>query len=132
MELGNFVFGNSRGKYPIDRENIQPIFERFCELAKIDCYGYVYDSKSPAVKYEVFNDPTNITIKSPTFTIRRYYWGEDENVANLPNFICGGIEICWYKYMLRDAYSNVELTPDIVKEMLNRCLVSLGITDRIV
>lgn len=126
MEIGNFLFGNSRGEFPIDREKFQPLFEEFFEKAGIDNYGHGYEKDGCPSEYIVEDDPTNISVKTDVFLIRPYYWGDDESIANLPNFKYGDIEICWYKYALRDAYSNKELTVDEVKEMLNKCLVSIG------
>ena len=94
MELGNMIFGNSRGEYPIeDRENWQDKFwEIFDDV--FDYYGY----------YEKFKeDPEHTTdrggYENDVFLINPYYWGEDDDIAVLPNFVYKpvGWEIQWYK-----------------------------------
>lgn len=96
MELGNLVFGNSRGEFEIDRETYP------------DC-----------IKDGVF--------ENDVFIVRPYYYGMDEKIAALPNFEYkpDGLKICWYKYMMRDAYSNKELTVDYIKEVFNNIKNSL-------
>jgi hypothetical protein len=43
---------------------------------------------------------------TPQFQIRTYYWGDDEEVAALPNMYFEGVAISWYKYPLRGAEVN--------------------------
>lgn len=101
-EIGNLVFGNSRGNYPIDRENFDDRFYKVLTKAGYDSYGC--------------DESENV---SPHFVVRPYYWGDDEEEAEKPNFECKelGLEIKWYKYPLRDAYSNIPFTEEIMKKL---------------
>ena len=114
IELGNLLFGNSRGKYLIEpREKYQRTFLRFLYRNEFDRYGYTKDGKN-----EFEND---------TFVIRTYYWGFDEDIANLPNFVYkpAKLEIKWYKYPMRDAYSNQLISIEEFETILRKCEESL-------
>ena len=111
MELGNILFGNSRGKYHVTpREDYQEVFCEFLDKNGFDMYGYKIDSK----EWEFKND---------TFIIRPYYWGDDDDKAALPNFVYKptGLEINWYKYPMRDAYSNQDIDIETFKTIMKDC-----------
>ena len=111
MELGNLMFGNSRGKYHVEpRMEYQEPFARFMYENEFDMYGY--HELTSAGSFE-----TN------TFILRPYYWGEDEDIAALPNFVYKptGLEISWYKYPMRDAYSNQDVSVETFVEILADC-----------
>ena len=112
MELGNLMFGNSRGIYHVSpREIYQDIFCDFLKRNGFDYYGY----------RDV--DHADWEFETDKFIIRPYYWGEDEDLADLPNFVYKptGLEISWYKYPMRDAYSNQDVSPEAFKEILEDC-----------
>lgn len=115
MELGNLIFGNSRGLYHIEPRDIyQDAFQEFLEANGLDGYGYKTGSGER-------------TFGNDTFVIRPYYWGDDEEIAALPNFEFrpSGLEIKWYKYPMRDAYSNMDVGIDEFKAILGACAASL-------
>lgn len=114
MELGNLLFGNSRGAYPVDRDTYQDVFQDFLEKNGFDGYGHKEGSGG-----DVF--------ENDTFVVRPYYWGDDKDVAVLPNFVYKpeNVEISWYKYPMRDAYSSIELTPEKFEKILSACEQSL-------
>lgn len=110
MELGNLMFGNSRGQYAVEpREDYQEPFARFIDTLGLD--------------YHAMDDHGN-GVDNDVFTIRPYYWGEDEEIAALPNFVYKptGLEIRWYKYPMRDAYSNQDVSAENFKAILKDCL----------
>ncbi len=117
MELGNLIFGHSRGEYQVDRETYQDMFGEFLE--KINCDGYGCFQGNDG------------TFENEVFAIRPYYWGDDEEEMAKPNFLYkpDNLEIRWYKYPFRDSYSNKELTVDYLKEILNNCEKSINIKD---
>ncbi len=121
MELGNMLFGNSRERYPVDRQKTQKLFERF--FAKYGLDGYGYPEKGSLFDGAMQNKNGDAVIDNECFSIRPYYWGEDEYIAALPNFVFkpGKVEIRWYKYPMRDAYSNIPLDERTVREMLTAC-----------
>jgi len=59
MELGNAVFGNSRGEYDIDRDRFQDLF---CNL--MERYGMCDEMDNPK------------TIITKDFELRPYYWDD--------------------------------------------------------
>ena len=65
--------------------------------------------------------------KTDIFSINPYYWGDDEDIAELPNFVYKpeGIEISWYKYPMRDAWSNVPLSKEKATEIFQKCIESV-------
>ena len=121
IELGNLCFGNSRGTYSLNdvRDPMQNIWENFIERIDVDIYGY------PGEHSKVIMDitPDRKTVDNDMFTIRPYYWGDDPDIADLPNFLFKpeNVWIKWYKYALRDAYSNYDLTEEKFAEILAKC-----------
>lgn len=116
MELGNIMFGNSRGEFSVNRD-WQGEFVDFLHDCKIDSYGnYEGSNKDCLTKRGGF--------ENEVFTVNPYYWGDDEKIAEEPNFIYKpeNITIDWYKYALRDSYCNIELTYEKLKEIMDKCL----------
>lgn len=115
MELGNLMFGHSRGTFLVEpRDVYQDIFLEF--LYSIGC------------SFEGFSDNGDDVIENETFAIRPYYWGDDEDIAELPNFVYKPMdfELRWYKYPMRDAYCNNDLSPDEFRDILESCRASLA------
>ena len=114
MELGNMVFGNSRGTYVIERESVyEAAFMEFLKRNGFSCRGAYND------EYDVF--------ENDTFVVRPYYWGDDEDEAEKPNFKYkpDGFEIRWYKYPMRDAYSNQDVSVAEFAQILAKCEQSM-------
>ena len=121
-EIGNLLFGNSYGNHRLDRLMSQ---DKFCEfLDEIHCDGYGYYKGREFVA----NQRGGIT--NSTFEINPYYWGDDESEMDKPNFIYypENIEIRWYKYPMRDAYSNVDLNESKFIEILDECRKAMGVS----
>lgn len=124
MELGNLLFGNSRGEFPIfDRENWQDTFWEY--FGDYFDYHAFYDNAK--------KDPKHTTdmggYENDTFVINPYYWGEDDEIAKRPNFIYKptGLEIQWYKYPLRDAYLNQDISLEEAKKIWADCIKSMEV-----
>ena len=62
-----------------------------------------------------------------TFVIRPFYWGDSEYICQLPNFVYypKNIQIHWYKYPLRGASCNKNISLKEFKEILAKCKESL-------
>ena len=60
-----------------------------------------------------------------TFEVHAYYWGDDENLINKPNFKWKDIEISWYKHIGRDLTINKEITPRKAIKLLTECLAAI-------
>lgn len=105
MEIGNMVFGHSRGEYQVSRV----YQDRFCILL----YDLGYDS------YGVENRSFKGN-RTNRIVVRPYWWGDEDSIeATLPNFECKelGLELRWYKYPLRDSYSNIPFTAEIMRKL---------------
>jgi hypothetical protein len=118
MELGNMFFGNSRGLFEFpDRDIVNSNeWETLCKKAQVDVgYG------APEVEREFYGFDNDV------FTIRPYYWGEDEAEEELPNFVYKpiGFEIEWYKYAFRDSYMNFDLSKKQILEIFKKCAKSI-------
>lgn len=64
-----------------------------------------------------------------TFEVRAYYWGNDEELENLPNFSYknGEFTATWYKYVGRNlnVECKVPITLEYLNTMLNDCIESI-------
>lgn len=118
MEIGNLIFGHSRGTYEVPRGHWQDRFCKFLDNIGCDYYGIADDQDNPHV-----NARGGITTK--LFCVNPYYWGDDEREIERPNFIYHptGYSLMWYKYPLRDSYANHELTYEDFDSMLTDCEV---------
>lgn len=120
-ELGNLLFGNSRGEYPVRRSEMELPFLTFMENAGFDTYGHAKGDLLIKGVTERGGFENN------TFSLNPYYWGDDEQLQEEPNFVYKptGLEIQWYKWPFRDAYSNKEFTREDLEKALRECMLSL-------
>jgi len=116
MEIGNLLFGNSRGTYEVPREEFEKVLIPFMEDLGVGSEGY---DKEP--------DETYATFDNELFTIRPYYWGDDEEIEELSNFIYKptDFQMQWYKYPLRDAYMNQNINIEQFKNTIEECRKSV-------
>jgi hypothetical protein len=138
MEIGNLLFGHSRGNYPIDRESFEcacsEVFKALLDVVNCDGYGhYIGNNKQFLSSLGGF--------QCDLFEINPYYWGECNCGADeagdayhketcslvIPNFKYNikdyePIEIRWYKYPFRDSYSNIELSGEVFCSILEDCM----------
>ena len=127
MELGNLLFGNSRGTHPVNRD-WQESFVEFLDESGFDNYGNWYGEKLKAFeKREAVDGCEDIYFENDLFVIRPYYWGESQVIREKPNFVFKptGLEIQWYKYPFRDAYLNQEVSFSEFEDMVKQCRESL-------
>ena len=119
-ELGNLAFGHSRGNYAVDRDIYQDLFYNFLERNNFDAYGHYFDMNKGQIPC---SEEDNSSFKNKTFVIRPYYWGDDGNITKLPNFhyYPTDLQIHWYKYALRDSYSNRQFTRPELLKILKDC-----------
>ena len=125
MEIGNLIFGNSRGTFPVERGKWQELFMKFLEDSGFDTYGYVPQWASGELKK--FQNARG-GFENDVFIINPYYWGDDENEMTKPNFIFKeiGYELQWYKYPLRDSYANQDISFAEFEEMIEKCKKSIS------
>jgi len=122
MELGNWLFGNSHGKYLIPRTE-----ELYMEFVRL------FDACEPN-RNNSWRE-YGIEFKNDVFETMPYWWGEcdcGEQHSNTcksikPNFYHkeSGLQVSWYKYLLRDSYSNIELTKSLLSAIIDDCIASL-------
>lgn len=126
IELGNLIFGNSRGTYHVNRD-WQNDFVAFLRKCGLDSYGYGYDGDT---EYNSTNTARG-GFENDTFRVVPYYWGDDEKIGEEPNFIYKptGYTISWYKYALRDSYSNKSINKKCLDNIFQKCLNSLNIEE---
>ena len=136
MELGNAVFGNSRGCFHIPRG-----VGWEAELYRL------FDSYAPE-RDNLWRE-YGAEYKNNTFEVMQYYWGDcdcgcddkeyewcDENERAKechlmkPNFLYKptGFEIQWYKYPLRDSYMNREISLSAFSRIIDDCIASCGVS----
>ena len=77
--------------------------------------------------HKEFNSPfrnTSEEYTNNTFTIRAYYWGDDEELMHKPNFQYKGLKVYWYKYCPRGcvAECDQEVTMKYLVQMHEDCV----------
>lgn len=57
------------------------------------------------------------------FEVHAYYWGDDEELQDRPNFIYKDLKVSWYKYSGRSVYATCdhELTVDDINRIIADC-----------
>ncbi|MED3792473.1 hypothetical protein P4571_08450 [Niallia alba] len=130
MELGNMIFGNSRGSYPVDRSWQEAFVTKLYDM-KFDGYGIPEeDARNYKGEFKTMKSELGSTtyFENDTFIIMPYYWGEDDIIAEMPNFVHkpSGFTLSWYKYALRSSYMNKDITFEELMEIMEDCKKSLG------
>jgi len=113
MELGNMLMGHSRGAYPIpDRNMYQDILRPLFDALSADSYGIHFDNA--------------------VFEMHPYCWCDKDECPQCSlgtqfNWVFKptGFQLSWYKYALRDSYTNQVVNPTMFKDMVDTCIASL-------
>ena len=121
MELGNMVFGNSRGEWPVPRN---AGYER--ELIRL---LLLLDPEDNI--WRVYG--TNF--ENDVFWVMPYFWGDcdcqETHAPDCPvardnfHYKPSGFGLQWYKYPLRDSYANREVSVEEFRTMINECIASI-------
>lgn len=104
------------GYWGVKRDWHEDLFAEMLETIGCNVYGYVEDEALKLNQFEVAykdNDPMkHYCIDTPLFTLRPFYWEDNDEVYALPNFVYKpfDLEINWYKWPMRDATTNCKLT----------------------
>lgn len=68
-----------------------------------------------------------------TFEVRAYYWGDDEEKLELPNFVYKDLSVWWYKHCGRGVEwmykgeRNGVVPSEFLAEMIDDCITSVSI-----
>ena len=118
MELGNRLFGNSRGDFAVDR-GLEDLFVDALHRAGFDKRGFRHGWTSDRPAPTPYNEQATATHH---FVIQPYVYDELDNSALCPNFLdrVTGLKLRWYKYALRDSYANYDLTEEMLVPILDR------------
>lgn len=83
--------------------------------------------KVKAVTHVIPVKETNEYFENDVFIMRPFYWGECLEIIRKPNFIYKplGLEITWYKYPLRSATSNINISTEEFDKIIDDCVKSL-------
>ena len=130
MEMGNYVFGNSRGEYEVNR-NWQEAFCNFLRECGFEGYGFVEHERLAPFKVTIQGTEEEdgaTQFENDIFVVLPYYWGDDDEIKKRPNFVYKptGFEMNWYKYPLRDSYMNQPISFGELEEMMEHCFQSVS------
>jgi hypothetical protein len=113
-ELGQMIFGNPTQEYKVPRESwmngpFQILIDAITEKTGEKDYGYTPH------------------FSNDFFIMRPYYWGDEEEEMELPNFEVPSenFKLTWYKYPFRSSYASEKLTPKRWNEIIQKCIESL-------
>ena len=123
QEIGQLLSGDPLARYELPRtDEYEEQFRIWLESCGFDAYGNWYETRIIP-----FIDKNN-RFNNGTFAVFPYYWGDDDNLALIPNFIYfpENIQIFWYKYPFRGATISENLSPEEFREMLKKCGESLS------
>lgn len=139
IELGNLLFGHPKGMFLIPRNMWENEFINFLLQCGFDERGHMSDLlENKYGKCKLANQPIKLKsgqlyyphihyFENDMFLINPYYWGDNEELSQIPNFIYKPLDIAisWYKYPLRNAYITHDITKDEFINILHKCYESL-------
>ena len=116
--------GAPKLEYPVSRSLENEFVSGLYELG-FDRYGVIIDDESFLFSENIRFDPEGGPYYDDgILTVRPYYWGDDDFLESLPNFVFkeDGLEISWYKYALRGAFSSRPLDSSYIRSVFDRIL----------
>jgi hypothetical protein len=142
FELGQMLLGNSIQEYPVPREKwVSGPFEILCFNIHTIKHPYKvgdmpksqeeleWEQKQKEEYLSQFYGSTECCdFSNDFFTIRSYYWGDDEDEMKKPNFEIPSENffLTWYKYPFRGSYSSEKLNPKRWNNLIQKCIESLN------
>lgn len=64
--------------------------------------------------------------ENEVFSMRAYYWGDEDNISQLPNFKYKKFEVTWYKYIGRGSAQNRKVSVEEFNSVFLDCIRSLN------
>lgn len=114
-ELGQSLFGQPHKQFAVN-SHVEAALAMIRE--ELDRVMWNRDQREYASPF----GNTGNTFDCSAFSAHAYSWSDEEQPWN---FKCGPIEISWYKYLGRGMSANMEITPDMSSDMLDKCLKEL-------
>lgn len=70
---------------------------------------------------------TGESYSNDVFTVRSYYWGNNDATYKLPNFQYKDLKVYWYKHLGRgtEVVYNKEITIDFIAQMQAECMFAI-------
>ena len=115
-ELGQMAFGQPWKQYAVSELGQAALRSIAEEFDRVQWNINQEETPNPF-------DNSGARFECPTFKAHAYSWNDEEEQPW--NFKWGDIEISWYKWSGRGTSSNVELTPQLISNMLDACLQGL-------
>lgn len=114
-EIGQACFGQPYKEHEVSKLGVAALraIEAYLDIVMWNRHQKIYVSPFGNNGAEFKND---------TFEVESYSWGEEEQPYN---FKWKDVEVSWYKYLGRGTTSNIELTPNLLNDLLDDCLASL-------
>lgn len=141
LEFGQMVFGNPIQKYLVlCDEWVTGPFEILCFNIHIIKHPYKvgdmpksqeeleWQKEQQKEYYSQFYGLTQVgDFSNDFFTIRNYYWGDDEDEMKKPNFEIPSenFYLTWYNYPFRGSYASEKLNPKRWNDLIQKCIGSL-------
>ena len=119
MEIGHLIFGELDGGYPFPRgDSKEPfkndhIFRKFLEDIGCDIYGYCF-APGRFNQFSWRNESGGISTDVFDVSPRGFYYRPSD------------FRLSWYKYALRDAYSNRQISHEEFVSILDGCRKSIA------
>ncbi len=131
MEIGNVVYGHHTGenRHHIDRDKFSTVLEAYMQYMGFDHYGNYDGEYADEFKEKGWiNDDGDF--ENDVFAFTSYCWCMEEGGCHRDeksNFYYKPMEfkIDWYKYPLRDSYSNKEFTVEEFVKILDHCVEAI-------
>lgn len=114
-EIGQAFFGNKWNEYTCP-EYVEALIDYL--LREID---RVYHNG-----HQKWREDSPGELKWGKLETKSYYWGEDENESNKPNFKHGETEIRWYKHPGRGMSVNVDWKPTQWVNWFNKVMLTIS------
>lgn len=131
MEIGNLMYGNSRGRYAFPDRALadSKSWTGLLDSVHADEYGNLLRAgwENDNIVRDAYG---GVSFRMPDgtilFEIFPYYWGEDEKLQERNNFVYkpgteGEFAIDWYQYPFRDAYMSKPASKTMLKRMFEEC-----------
>lgn len=115
-ELGQYLFGCPTSEFECP-EFIEAGLKHLAEeIERIE------NNKEHTISYEAPIHNNGEVYETPVFSLRAYYWGENEIEEAKPNFKYKNFEIRWYKYIGRGMSMNRKIKADEFFQIIDHCI----------